>query len=352
MKVPVARFVVMLFYLTRWYIDAYQSSFLKYNSFLSIKKAPKRVECVMNVACSDNVDSVSEVVTTEKRIGKLQAKLTKTGVVLFITSMCVALPVTLLPPEIIFRIGIIDRVQKERLSLRAGQFTARWLLRLIPFAKVKVTPLSKMEKKAGFEPSLWVCNHSSMLDVFFMLALDKKLRGRKKRPIKIVYWRGLESNPITRILFQSCGFIPIEMSANKPGEANVYDKSSFKSFLKQVKIAFNEGFDVGLLPEGQINPTPEKGLLPVFSGAYTLSRMSKRPIRMMALSGTHKLWYGSDPLGKSPIRGREVKLRVYPQKFWFKNGQDFIDTFFINRWSFWSTRRRFTRRRIKEVVSG
>jgi len=263
----------------------------------------------------------------EEEIGKIKAALTRMGMVTYIASMCLALPITLLPPHLLHRTKVIDRVQREHLSLRAGKFTARWLLRLIPFAGVDVIPLDKDERKAGLEPSLWVCNHISMLDIFFLLALDKKLRGGKTRPIKVVYWKELEKNPITRLLFRQCGFIPVQMAANKPGEANEYDKSTFKTFLKQVKQAFEEGFDIGILPEGQLNPSPENGVLPVFSGAFTLSRMSKRPIRMMALSGTHKLWYSDDPLGKSKIRGRRVKLRAYPGSFTFKNGDEFAETF-------------------------
>ena len=79
------------------------------------------------------------------------------------------------------------------------------------------------------------------------------------------------------------------MSANKAGEANDYDLKSFKLLLKQAKQAFEDGFDIGILPEGQLNPSPEKGLLPCFSGAFTLAKMSKRPIQMMALDGTHRL---------------------------------------------------------------
>jgi hypothetical protein len=33
---------------------------------------------------------------------------------------------------------------------------------------------------------------------------------------------------------------------------------------------------IGILPEGQLNPNPDAGLLPIYFGAYSLCRMSKR----------------------------------------------------------------------------
>ena len=100
------------------------------------------------------------------------------------------------------------------------------------------------------------------------------------------------------------------MAANAAGEANDYDMKSFKNLLKLTKQAFEEGFDIGILPEGQLNPNPEEGLLPCFSGAYTLAKMSKRPIQMMALHGTHKLWHANEDIGMT-VTGRDVSLQVY-----------------------------------------
>ena len=158
----------------------------------------------------------------------------------FVASMCVALPISLLPPVLLHRIKLISTRRKERLSLRAGQFCSRWLMRVFPFASVKVV---KNSDEGSPEPTIWVCNHTSMLDIFVLLATDKKLRGKKKRPIKIIYWKDLEKNPITRILFKNCGFIPVEMEDNGNGNANTYNRSSFKTMLKSIKKAFDEGFE-------------------------------------------------------------------------------------------------------------
>jgi 1-acyl-sn-glycerol-3-phosphate acyltransferase len=135
----------------------------------------------------------------------------------------------------------------------------------------------------------------------------------------------LEDNPVTKLLFQQCGFIPVQMANNGNGQANDYDRGSFKTLLKDVKRAFEEGFDIGILPEGQLNPTPEQGLLPIFSGAFTLAKMSqRRPIHMMAHYGIHNLWHPKN--GMSPV-SRNVKLRVYPESRYFESSDEFIATF-------------------------
>ena len=94
-------------------------------------------------------------------------------------------------------------------SLKVGQFTARWLMRIFPFASKSVVVDAGDEQLKTPQPSIWVCNHISMLDLFFVLALDNKMRGKARRPIKILYWKGLEANPITCLLCKMSGFIPV-----------------------------------------------------------------------------------------------------------------------------------------------
>lgn len=255
----------------------------------------------------------------------LKAKVTKVGMMSFVASMCIALPATLFPVRLLHRAKVISTLQKELLSCRIGCFCSRWLMRAIPFASVKVDS-QKSEDADTSEPTIWVCNHTSMLDIFFLLAKDKKLRGKNKRPIKIIYWKDLEKNPVTKLLFTMSGFIPVEMEDNGNGNTNTYKKSSFKALLKSIKKAFDDGFDIGILPEGQLNPTPEKGLQPCFGGAFTLARMSKRPIKMMAIHGLHQLWHGDEDIGMT-VTGRKVKMRNYNLGGKFKNSLEFIEAF-------------------------
>ena len=277
----------------------------------------------LRIQASSNINAVSYPVSQKKPYGKIRSGLIRTMMLTYILSMCIALPVTLAPPALLHKAKIIEKTQREHLSARTGQFCARWLLRIIPFAKVTVTT---SDDNPEHDPSIWVCNHTSMLDIFFLMATSKELRGKKARPIKIIYWKPLENNPVNKIFFRSCGFIPVEMAANKPGEANEYDRKSFKQVLKSCKQAFEDGFDIGIIPEGQLNPNPEKGLLPVFPGAFTLAKMSKRPIRMIALHGLHRLWHPNELIGM-PCTDRNIKVRAYPKGKGFESSDDFKEKF-------------------------
>mmetsp|Transcript_6378 Transcript_6378/g.10097 ORF Transcript_6378/g.10097 Transcript_6378/m.10097 type:complete len:260 (+) Transcript_6378:182-961(+) len=197
-------------------------------------------------------------------------------------------------------------------------------MRIFPFASKRVVVNSDDEQLKNPEPSIWVCNHISMLDLFFVLALDNRIRGKNRRPLKILYWKGLEANPVTGLLCKMCGFIPVDMAANGNGNENEYDPKSFKQMLKSTKAAIEEGFDIAILPEGQPNPSPEQGLQPIYSGAFTLARMSRRPIKMMALYGLHRLWHPN--VGMECV-SRDMAVRVYPGGRVFKEAEEFTSTF-------------------------
>jgi hypothetical protein len=114
------------------------------------------------------------------------------------------------------------------------------------------------------------------------------------------------------------------MADNGHGNENEYDISSFRSLLRQTKQAMVDGFDIGILPEGQLNPHPEEGLLPVYSGAYTLARMSRRPIGMMALHGVQNLWH---PIQGMHCLDNTIHVRAYGRRQIYPAQQDFCDTF-------------------------
>jgi hypothetical protein len=59
-------------------------------------------------------------------------------------------------------------------------------------AKVTVVPSEEKEEDDEIptpapEPSIWCANHVSAIDTFLFLATDDKLRGKARRPIKVVY---------------------------------------------------------------------------------------------------------------------------------------------------------------------
>lgn len=189
--------------------------------------------------------------------------------------------------------------------------------------KKEVTPYIAEDPK----PAILVSNHVSMLDTFVFLAADEKLRGKNRRPIKTIYWKGLDANPICRILFRMAGFISVDMADNGSGNPNEYNRASFKRMLKDTQRAIEAGFDILILPEGQLNPTPEKGLQPILPGAYALARSSKRPIQMVALHGCHNLWHADESIGMTPV-GKDVKIRAFPPtQGEFQSAEEFKDAF-------------------------
>jgi hypothetical protein len=138
-----------------------------------------------SASASDSALFPNNSLNNVKQLGKLKAAITKAGMMAFIVSMCMTLPIVLMPQYLLYKMGLIDRIKKEQMALHAGQFCARWMLRLIPFTSVKTIPYHDPSP----QPSIWVCNHVSALDIFMLLATDLKLRGKNKRPMKIVYVR-------------------------------------------------------------------------------------------------------------------------------------------------------------------
>jgi 1-acyl-sn-glycerol-3-phosphate acyltransferase len=102
----------------------------------------------------------------------------------YIVSMCIALPLTLAPIWILSKTQLVHKTQTEIWAHDVGQACARWLLTIMPFCEITVVT---DHQESGDEPTIWVCNHTSMLDTFILLASDFYLRGPNKRPIKAIY---------------------------------------------------------------------------------------------------------------------------------------------------------------------
>lgn len=138
-------------------------------------------------------------------------------------------------------------------------------------------------------------------------------------------WKGLEDNPICNLLFHLCGFIPVDMEDNGSGNPNQYNRVSFKHFLKPVQQAFEDGFDLLILPEGQLNPDPTRGSLSVFTGAHRLSRVSHRPVNLFALYGCHEAWSATRTLPY--VQTRDLYVRGYAPARRFASDGEFVETF-------------------------
>jgi hypothetical protein len=138
-------------------------------------------------AVSEEIDARNtQGIKVEKAVGPLEAATRKLGMQLFIVSMCVALPISLLPIAILEKSKLVSKTRTEQMSLQAAELCAKWLLRLIPFVHLDVISSIK-EKDENPIPTVWVVNHVSQLDTFLLLASDDKLRGKNKRPLKTIY---------------------------------------------------------------------------------------------------------------------------------------------------------------------
>lgn len=252
---------------------------------------------------------------------KLKKTLRQVGMCLYIVAMCFALPLTLLPQQLLYRLKLIKETQLHKWAVPTAAFCSRWLMKLIPFCKLDVRHYGSVPTMID-EPRIWVCNHTSMLDVFLLLAAHSKLHLNKRR-MTIMYWKQLESNFVTRIFFQQAGFIPVGMVANGHGTPNEYDKQSFKAMLVACKSALSTGCDLGILPEGQLNPTPENGLLEIFTGAFSMARKTT-PIQMFAMHGAHNMWHPTKGvIGETGT----VSIMVYHPARVYKDPRDFSLTF-------------------------
>lgn len=123
---------------------------------------------------------------TSQPLSDRTKKLTKIGMIAFIATVALGLISSLSVIKLLGYVGISE-VRRQRWALSTGQFCARWALRLFPFCKVDVIVDKDADSYKNPEPAIWVSNHMSMLDVFLLLASDLKMRGSKKRPIKVVY---------------------------------------------------------------------------------------------------------------------------------------------------------------------
>jgi len=261
------------------------------------------------------------------RLSAMESLWTKYGMIAYVAHMCAFLPIALFPTFLQARLNLLSKLEKECQALQVGQVTARILMQWIPFINLNIVPVPNINEMGEEpKPTIWVCNHVSMLDTFVLLASDRELRGKNRRQIKTIYWKGLDANPIVKLLFTMAGFISVDMADNGNGHPNEYNRASFKKMLKETQQAIDDGFDLLVLPEGQLNPTPEKGLQPILPGAYALSKSSCRPIQMVALYGCHQLWHADESIGMTVV-GRDVSVRGYPPGREYSSPGEFKDAF-------------------------
>lgn len=213
----------------------------------------------------------------------------------FVLLTCILLPLTLTITAIAGMVMRWDKKHREIKCINAGCKAVDFVMRIVPMSDFKVVRKGSKEPDDYTGPRVWVCNHISMLDVFYLMSTYSRSHlnltsnpHTPPRPVKILYWRGLESNPVTKLMFRLSGFIPVDMAANESGETNIYDKSTFRNVIVSIRRALKQGFDVGILPEGQLNPNPSSGVLEVYNGAWNIAKMGKGKVYGVGIYGDRK----------------------------------------------------------------
>ena len=127
-----------------------------------------------------------DIIGSKSSLDSFQAAVTKCSMIAYIASMCVVLPVTLGPIWILHKLGMISISKREHVSLPVAEQCAKFLLYIIPFVELTITSQEEQKEEPPI-PSIWCANHVSALDTFLFLATDHRIRGKHRRPLKVIY---------------------------------------------------------------------------------------------------------------------------------------------------------------------
>ena len=137
------------------------------------------------------------------------------------------------------------------------------MLFFINFVSVKV---QGKENAAQFSQQIFIANHSSYMDVVFLLAI-------LPRNITIVCKKSLLKIPILKTLIKKLDYLPIEK----------YDQNQAVVDLALIKERLNKRESILLFPEGEFNHA--KGLRPFKMGAFKLAVEMQIPITPVITQG-------------------------------------------------------------------
>lgn len=136
-------------------------------------------------------NAVASTPTFDSTLNPIQAAYTKYAMISFISHLCIALPMVLLPTflknKVMTKLGLQTKSASEHEALQVSQKCASILLKLIPFMNLQILSPHIQDDDEDPVPTIWVSNHVSMLDTFIFLSSDEQLRGKNRRPIKTIY---------------------------------------------------------------------------------------------------------------------------------------------------------------------
>lgn len=140
-------------------------------------------------------------------------------------------------------------------------------------------------------PCIIVCNHQSMLDPMFLMAMTHK--------ILIVANERSSMNPIVRIMFKWLGFYTI-----KNCNFTAWKDSSLERDLEIFKSYVNDGYSIAIFPEGVRNP--ESSIVRYHKGPFYLAEELGLDIVPIIMHGVNYMM----PKGSFACYGGSVNMHI------------------------------------------
>lgn len=172
-----------------------------------------------------------------------------------------------------FFLFVIGRRTPKTLHLfhRFVTWSHRIDLKLMPGVKFKMhNPYEENLDK----PCVIVCNHQSLLDPMYFMALSPK--------ILIVANERSSMNPVVRIMFKWLGFYTIRQS-----NFTAWKDSSLERDLEIFKKYVDEGYSIAFFPEGMRNP--DSSILRCHKGPFYLATQLGLDVLPVLLHGVNYL---------------------------------------------------------------
>lgn len=147
------------------------------------------------------------------------------------------------------------------------------------------------------EPVLFVANHASMIDPYFLSAAINYPTGAV-----IAGDEGYEKIPIISSWLQATGSIYVDRENPRRALEGIHQG------IKNIQ----EGWSLILFPEGEITRyvDPTAKVAPFQTGGLKIAIKAKVPIVPIAISGTHRVYKRRSIIG--PLRKNPVKITILP----------------------------------------
>jgi len=176
--------------------------------------------------------------------------------------LAVYVPIIMLAPFLM----LIIAAGKLKWFWKIEQLWARWILTAMGFIPVKMPGSASYDASKQY---IVVANHTSMIDIPFLLAI-------LKFPLTFVGKKELEQYPIFGYFYKKTNVLVDRKSLRS--RKQVYDES--EKFIRK-------GFSIAIFPEGGV-PDPEIMLAPFKNGAFRMAIEHRLPLLPVVLYDNKK----------------------------------------------------------------